>query len=49
MERKGAGDRLVGQQDFGAFVRQKLERSALLWHVEVGLSLLLCCSTCHLM
>ena len=43
-ERKGAGDQLVRDRDCGAFIRQRLERSAFSCCVEVGLCL---CLHCH--
>ena len=48
VERKGASDRLVREQDWGAFIRQRLGRRALSWPVEVGFFLGLCCHVaCH--
>ena len=43
MERKGAGDRLIREQDYGAPIRQRLGRKALPWPAEAGLCLHLCC------
>ena len=39
MERKGAGDRLIREQDCGAFIRQSLGGRALSRHVAAELRL----------
>ena len=49
-ERKGTGGWLFREWDCGAFIRQRLGRRALSWHVEVGLCLRLHCHVaCHCM